>query len=108
LPLRAWKTEILYQLSNRFHLTVAVAHYPIGNSKRNSAEHRLFSEICKGGASEAMTSHEKILKFIRTTNIFSGLGATAYFDRTPYTTGITPAAEDGRQFCLLAHEALPK
>jgi hypothetical protein len=104
----AWKTEIQNQLCNRFQLTVTVAHYPTGTSKWNPVEHRLFSEISKNWAGEPLTSYEKILQFIRTTNTRTGLSVTAYLDRTPYSTGITPTAEERRQLRLLAHETLPK
>ena len=104
----AWKTEIQKQLCNCFNLTVTVAHYPTGTSKWNPVEHRLFSEISKNWAGEPLTTYEKILKFIRTTNTQTGLRVTAYLDRTPYETGITPTSEERRQLRLRPHDTLPQ
>jgi hypothetical protein len=104
----AWKTEIQDQLCNRFNLTVTIAHYPTGTSKWNPVEHRLFSEISKNWAGEPLTTYEKILKFIRTTNTKTGLRVTAYLDRTAYNTGLTPTAEDRSRLCLRPHDILPK
>jgi len=104
----AWKTEIQKQLCNRFGLTVTIAHYPTGTSKWNPVEHRLFSEISKNWAGEPLTSYEKILKFIRTTNTQTGLRVTAYFDQTAYDTGISPTKEERRKLRLLPHDILPK
>jgi hypothetical protein len=86
----AWKTEIQTQLCNPFSLTVTVAHYPTGASKWNPIEHRLFSEISKNWAAEPLESHEKMLKFIRTTRTQTGLVVSAYMDRAEYLTGLKP------------------
>jgi hypothetical protein len=104
----AWKTEIQKQLCNRFNLTVTVAHYPTGTSKWNPVEHRLFSEISKNWAGEPLTSYEKILKFIRTTNTQTGLKVNAYLDRTSYHTGLAPSIEERRRLRLFVHHTLPK
>jgi hypothetical protein len=104
----AWKTEIQKQLCNSFNLTVTVAHYPTGTSKWNPVEHRLFSEISKNWAGQPLTSYEKIIKFIRTTNTRTGLKVTAHLDRTRYNTGLTPTKEEQRQLRLIAHDTLPK
>jgi hypothetical protein len=104
----AWKTEIQKQLCNRFNLTVTIAHYPTGASKWNPVEHRLFSEISKNWVGEPLTTYEKILKFIRTTNTQTGLRVTAYMDHTTYETGLTPTTEDRHQLCIRPHDILPK
>jgi hypothetical protein len=104
----AWKTEIQKQLCNRFNLTVTIAHYPTGTSKWNPVEHRLFSEISKNWAGEPLTTYEKILKFIRTTNTQTALRVTAYLDRTTYDTGLTPSTGERCQLRLRPHAILPK
>ncbi len=71
-----------------------------GASKWNPIEHRLFSEISK--------NYEKILKFIRTTKIRTGLAVTAYLDRTHWQTGVTPSQEQVRQLRLNPHDTLPR
>ena len=104
----AWKTEVQKQICNRFHLTVTIAHYPTGTSKWNPVEHRLFSEISKNWAGEPLTSYEKILKFIRTTNTRTGLRVTAYLDRAPYNTGLKPTSEELSRLRVVTHDTLPK
>jgi len=81
---------------------------PTGTSKWNPVEHRLFSEISKNWAGEPLTSYEKILGFISTTNTQTGLQVTAYFDQTAYDTGISPTKEERRKLRLLPHNILPK
>ena len=105
---RAWKTELQTQLVNPFRLTVTVAHYPTGTSKWNPIEHRLFSEISKNWAGEPLDSYQKILNFIRTTRTQTGLGVTAYLDRTHYQTGASPSPEQLDQLRLKPHDTLPK
>jgi len=102
-----WKSEIQKQLCNRLNLTVTIAHYPVGASKWNPVEHRLFSEISKNWAGEPLTTYEKILKFIRTTSTLTGLRVTAYMDRNTYETGLTPTNEERRQLCIRPHDVLP-
>jgi hypothetical protein len=104
----AWKTELQKQLCNPFNLTVTIAHYPTGTSKWNPVEHRLFSEISKNWAGEPLSSYEKILKFIRTTNTQTGLRVSAYLDRTQYDTGLGPTRDEWTQLRLLPHDTLPK
>jgi hypothetical protein len=57
-------------------LTLTVAHYPTGASKRNPIEHRLFSEISKTWPSEPLDSYQKILKFILFNRTETGLSVT--------------------------------
>ena len=86
----AWKTEVQDQVCNTCGLAVTIAHYPTGASKWNPIEHRLFSEISKNWAGEPLDSHEKMLKFIRTTHTQTGLVVTAYLDPKQYPTGLKP------------------
>ena len=104
---RAWKTNLQFQLCNRFGLTVIVAHYPTGTSKWNPVEHRLFSEISKNWAGEPLTSYQKILNFLRTTKTQTGLAVTAYLDRAEYETGTTADPDLLRQLRIIPHKTLP-
>ena len=104
---RAWKTNLQFQLCNRFGLTVTVAHYPTGTSKWNPVEHRLFSEISKNWAGEPLDSYQKILNFLRTTKTQTGLTVTAYFDRAQYETGTAVDPALLRQLRLTPHKTLP-
>jgi Rhodopirellula transposase DDE domain len=103
----AWKTELQAQLSNPFDLTVTVAHYPTGTSKWNPIEHRLFSEISKNWAAEPLHSYQTILNFLRTTTTKTGLGVSAYLDRTHYPTGLDADPVIFRSVCLRPHKTLP-
>ena len=104
---RAWKTELQAQLSNRFGLTLTVAHYPAGTSKWNPIEHRLFSEISKNWAAEPLENYDKVLNFIRTTTTKTGLTVNAYLDPSDYPTGITPDAQTYSQLRLRHNNILP-
>jgi hypothetical protein len=104
----AWKTELQSQLCNAFQLEVTVAHYPTGASKWNPIEHRLFSEISKNWAAEPLTSYQKLLNFIRSTNTRTGLEVAAYLDRRHYPTGISPSASEIEQLHLKPASTLPK
>ena len=98
----------LQVLTRNTSQSIPVARYPTGTSKWNPVEHRLFSEISKNWAGEPLTSYEKILKFIRTTNTKTGLKVSAYLDRAPYCTGLTPSADQFRQLNLHEYDILPK
>jgi len=104
---RAWKTELQSQLSDRFGLTVTVAHYPAGTSKWNPIEHRLFSEISKNWAAEPLDSYDKILNFIRTTKTRSGLAVSAYLDTNHYPVGQTPDKKTLGELRLRHHKTIP-
>ena len=52
-------------------------HYPIGASKWNPIDHRLFSEISKNWAGHPLRSYQTILNHIRTTTTDTGLCVTA-------------------------------
>jgi hypothetical protein len=103
----AWKTQLQAQIANQFQMEVTVAHYPSGASKWNPIEHRLFSEISKNWAAEPLTSYQKILNFIRTTNTRTGLQVSAYLDRRSYPTGVSPRRQEIEQLQLKPDPTLP-
>ena len=103
----AWKTELKSQVCNPFQLEVTVAHYPTGASKWNPIEHRLFSEISKNWAAEPLTSYQKILNFIRSTDTRTGLEVSAYLDRRYYPTGVSPSTSEIKQLHLKRASTLP-
>ena len=103
---RAWKKALQDRLCNPFDLTVTVSHYPPGASKWNPIEHRLFSEISKNWAGEALTSLEKMLNFIGTTTTEAGLAVNAHLIQGRYDTGVKVSDRQMRQLSLLKHETL--
>ena len=104
----AWKDQIQQHLCDRRGLTVTIAHYPTGASKFNPIERRLFSAISKNWAGEPLESHEKILKFIRTTTTSTGLAVKAYLDRKNYRVGIKPSADRLRQLRITRPKVAPR
>lgn len=104
----AWKTQIQAQLCNPFGLTVTVAHYPSGASKWNPIEHRLFSEISKHWAAEPLTSHPKMLQFIRSTTTKTGLIVNAHLDPVDYPKGRKATQESIDSLRLKKDKLLPK
>jgi hypothetical protein len=104
----AWKIEIQTQVCHEFGIAVTIAHYPTSASQWNPMEHRLFSEISKNWAAEPLDSHEKMLKFIRTTTTETGLVVTAYLDRNVYATRLKPQSQLISSLCLRRGKLLPQ
>jgi hypothetical protein len=88
-----WKAG-LQALADEFGLTITVTHYPVGASKWNPIEHRLFCFISLNWAGQPLVSYATILNFIRTTRTESGLRCQAKLDRTRYETGLSITAEE--------------
>lgn len=102
-----WKWH-LQQLADEFRLTITVAHYPVGASKWNPIEHRLFCQISSNWAGQPLVSFETVLKFIRTTRTATGLRCQTYFDRRKYKTGLKITREQKQQINLQPHRTLPQ
>ena len=66
----------------------SAAHYPIGASKWNPIEHRLFCEISKNWAGRPLDSDETILNYISTTSTSTGLRVEAHLVYMSYETGV--------------------
>lgn len=84
---RVWKYRLYRQLCERYNLTVSVCHYPPGASKWNPIEHRLFSEISKNWSGQPLTSHDRVVKYIRTTRTEGGMTVDARLVSTVYQKG---------------------
>jgi len=102
-----WKWG-LQQLADEFHVTITVTHYPMGASKWNPIEHRLFSCISGNWSGQPLSSYETVLKFIRTTKTASGLVCQARLDRRVYATGMKVTSEQKAQVNLQPHRILPR
>lgn len=101
-----WKWG-LQQLADAFRITITVTHYPMGASKWNPIEHRLFSRISGNWAGQPLSSYETVLKFIRTTKTATGLACQAQLDRRVYETGVKVSSEQKAQVNLQPHRILP-
>jgi hypothetical protein len=101
-----WKAE-LQALADEFGLTITVTHYPVGASKWNPIEHRLFCFISLNWAGQPLVSYATILNFIRTTHTESGLRCQARLDRTQYATGLKITAEEKASINLKRRRLFP-
>ncbi len=74
---RSFKLHLQEQFSDHFGLSVTVCHYPIGCSKWNPIEHRLFSQISLNWAGKPLRSLQTLRNYIRGTATSSGLTVQA-------------------------------
>lgn len=84
---RAWKQQLQEHFSDRYGLTIVVAHYPTGCSKWNPIEHRLFSQISQNWAGIPLRTFETVLNSIRGTTTQTGLTVRASLLQGQYTKG---------------------
>jgi hypothetical protein len=89
-------------------LSITDSHYPSGASKWNPIEPRLFSQISRNWEAEPLDSHEKTLKFIRTTTTTTGMKVNARLDTTYYPTGAKVSKNDLALLSIQQKLALPK
>lgn len=64
--IRLWKTE-LQKLADVAGLEISVCHFPLGTSKWNKIEHRLFAFITQNWRGKPLVSHEVIVNLISAT-----------------------------------------
>lgn len=84
---RMWKRQLQEHFSDRYGLTVVVAHDPTGCSKWNPIEHRLFSQISQNWAGIPLRSFETVLNYIRGTVTQTGLTGRASLLEGEYAKG---------------------
>ncbi len=84
--LRLWKLE-LQKLADETGLSLSVCHFPLGTSKWNKIEHRLFSFISSNWRGEPLRDYETIVNLISKTTTAKGLKVTCRLDRRKYPTG---------------------
>jgi hypothetical protein len=84
---RMWKQQLQEHFSDRYGLTVVVAHYPTGCSKWNPIEHRLFSQISQNWAGIPLRTFETVLNYIRGTTTQTGLTVRASLLEGVYAKG---------------------
>lgn len=102
-----WKVGLQEKLCDQYNLSVTVCHYPVGASKWNPIEHRLFSEISKNWAGKPLTDYETMLKYIRTTKTSTGLKVDAYLMRRRYKKGEKISKERLLSLSLKKHKIIP-
>ena len=70
---RLWKKGLQEMVADRYGLDVTVCHYPVGASKWNPVEHRLFGPISMNWSGQPLYSQEIVLGFLRGTTTKGGL-----------------------------------
>jgi hypothetical protein len=84
---RLWKRE-LQRFANETGLAVTVAHLPLGTSKWNRIEHRLFASMSRNWRGKPLVSHQVIVQLIGATTTRTGLTVRCELDANRYPKGI--------------------
>jgi len=90
---RLWKTE-LANLAQETGLHISVCHYPVGTSKWNKIEHRLFSHITMNWRGRPLTSIDVIVNLIASTKTNTGLIIECSIDKGEYPNGMKADDEE--------------
>ena len=101
--LRQWKME-LQKLADAIGLSITVCHFPLGTSKWNKVEHRLFSFISSNWRGEPLRDYETIVHLIAGTTTAKGLKVTCRLDRRRYPVGRKVTDEEFATVNLTPHE----
>jgi transposase len=84
---KLWLLEMA-KLATEIGLSISVSHYPVGTSKWNKIEHRLFSHISMNWRGRPLTTLEVIVNLIANTTTTTGLYVNCQLDENDYQTGI--------------------
>lgn len=98
-----WKVKIQEILCNKHNLEVTICHYPVGASKWNPIEHRLFSEISKNWQGVPLNDFETVVKYIKTTKTKNGLKVDAILETRKYQKGIKADKKEIESLNLKQH-----
>jgi len=103
----AWK-HALQRLADATGLRLLVTHYPIGASKWNAIEHRLWNRVSATWAARPLETYEHVVKSIRATRTACGRRCCARLDRRVYAApGPAPRDRPGRGLRLRRHPRFP-
>ena len=100
---RAWKVQ-LARLSADTGLAITVCHYPLGTSKWNRIEHRMFSFITMNWRGRPLTSYRIMVQLIANTTTSKGLKVKADLDQGYYPTGVKISNKELAAVPLTAHD----
>jgi Rhodopirellula transposase DDE domain len=84
---RLWKRCLQELVTDRYGLDVTVCHYPVGASKWNPVEHRLFGPISVNWSGEPLRTREIVLGLLCGTRTRTGLEVTAEWWDRPFAKG---------------------
>jgi len=90
---RLWKLE-LQRFANEIGRSVRVLHFPLGTSKWNKIEHRLFSFISKNWQGIPLVSAAVVVALIGGTRTERGLCVRCVLDESMYETGRRVSEEE--------------
>ena len=104
--LRLWKLN-LQHLADQIQLPITVCHYPLGTSKWNKIEHRLFSFISLNWKRQPPSNYETIINLIGGAKTRTGLKVKAVLDTNDYKIGIEVSDEELEDVRLRRHKVHP-
>jgi Rhodopirellula transposase DDE domain len=104
---RLWKKCLQELVADRYGLDVTVCHYPVGASKWNPVEHRLFGPISVNWSGEPLRTPEVVLGLLRGTTTETGLEVTAEWWDRPFPTGVKLTDAEMRQLHIEHQDICP-
>jgi hypothetical protein len=90
---KLWRVE-LTKFAEEAGLKISVCHLPVGTSKWNKIEHRLFSMITMNWRGRPLTSLGVIVNLIGSTKSTTGLTVKCELDEDKYPNGQTVSKEE--------------
>ncbi len=90
---RLWKTE-LQKFADETGLTIHVSHFPLGTSKWNKIEHRMFCYITQNWSGRPLEIYQLIVNLIGATKTKEGFEIKCVLDKNQYTHGIKVSDEE--------------
>ena len=90
---RLWYRE-LQKLADECRLTIQVCHLPLGTSKWNKSEYRMFCHITANWLGGPLVSRQVVVNLIGNTATEAGMSIKAALDENPYTSGIKVSDEE--------------
>jgi hypothetical protein len=105
---RLWKKCLQELVADRYGLDVTVGHYPVGASKWNPVEHRLFGPISVNWSGEPLQTPEVLLGLLRGTRTQTGLEVSAEWWDRPFAKGVKVSNAEIRQLHIKHHDTCPQ
>lgn len=105
---RSWVWKVhLQEFANEAGLNITVTHYPVGASRWNPIEERMFHLISDAWTDTRLDSYAKLLKSIRTTRSHAGFRCKAHLDRRMYSRGAKVSLDEVVRLHLRPHQPFP-
>ena len=88
-------------------MAITVCQYPLGTSKWNKIEHRLFSFISLNWKGKPLLNFDTVVNLIGGRRTRTGLKVKAVLDTNQYETGVEVSDEDIDEIRLKRHKIHP-